>query len=70
MPGPALCAVCGDELPDDFPGVTTCRGWADTYARERGDLLSEDLYRGLMLMRCLWQVMAALRDGRDRIGEP
>src|SRR3954463_15726061 len=49
MSDPVLCQVCGDELPDhDFPGVTTCREWADATAARLGDLLDEDTSRDLM----------------------
>jgi hypothetical protein len=44
-PDQVSCQVCGCPLPDVyFPGVTTCREWADTVARERGDLLPEDIW--------------------------
>jgi hypothetical protein len=71
MPVPARCAVCGDELPDArFPEAATCRQYADALARERGDLLPEDLYQSLMLMRLWCRLSATLRDGKEMIDEP
>jgi hypothetical protein len=70
VPEQACCAACGDELPDDFPRATTCREWADAYARRLGGLLSEELYQSLLLVRGLCQLVAALQDGRNTIGEP
>jgi hypothetical protein len=50
--------------------AATCRQYADALARERGDLLPEELYRSLMPMRLWCQLSAALRDGKERIDEP
>jgi hypothetical protein len=71
MTDPVRCQVCGDTLPDhDFPGATTCREWADAAAGRLGDLLDEATYNDLLLMRLCCQLFAAVRDGREKIGEP
>jgi hypothetical protein len=39
---PPRCAVCGDTLSDyTLPGTTTCKEWADSLARLKGDMLDE-----------------------------
>ena len=71
MPDPVRCQVCGGPLPDVFfPGVTTCREWADTVSRERGDLLPEDIARELDLRLACCRLFAAIREDREPVGEP
>ena len=46
------CSRCGDDLPTDAPpSVRTCRDYADMIARARGDMLDEEMFQSLMLMR-------------------
>ena len=71
MPNPVRCQVCGHPLPEViFPGVTTCREWADTVAHQRGDLLPEEVAHGLDRMLAWCRLLAAIREGREPIGEP
>jgi hypothetical protein len=50
-------------------GLTTCGEWADTVARERGDLLPEEIARGLDRMLASCRLFAAIGEGRESIGE-
>jgi len=45
------CRHCGDPLPDDAPpSVTSCRSYADWYARQAGDMLLADVADALTLL--------------------
>jgi hypothetical protein len=71
MPDPVCCEVCGLPLPEvDFPGVQTCREWADTVARQHGDMLLEEIARGLDFLLAYCRLFAAIRTGQESIGEP
>jgi hypothetical protein len=71
MTPPSCCQVCGLPLPEVvFPGVQTCRGWADTVARKRGDLLPRRSPVGENFMLASCRLFAAIREGREPVGEP
>jgi hypothetical protein len=58
------CRHCGDELPRDCPpGVTSCRGYADWRARQKGDLLPTEEADALLLLAGLCEPDVAVRDG-------
>jgi hypothetical protein len=52
-----------------LPRVQTCRGWADTVACERGDLLSEEIAHWLDRLLAWCRLFAAIREGREPLGE-
>jgi hypothetical protein len=54
LPPLPVCTVCGDILPSrEYPEARTCREWADATAARLGDMLGEETYRDLMLVRGL-----------------
>jgi hypothetical protein len=53
-----------------FPGVTTCAAWCAAAAARLGDTLDDAVYYDLLLTRAFCALFAALRDGRETIGEP
>jgi hypothetical protein len=48
----------------------TCRQYADAEARARGDQLTEDDARDLLLLRLLCRLDKALQTSAEEIGEP
>jgi hypothetical protein len=65
------CSACGQELPDGcHPGTTTCREWCNEAARRLGDCLPEGVYHELLRARQWCELFAAIRGGRETIGEP
>jgi hypothetical protein len=65
-----LCRKCLDDLPSDrFPHATTCREYANAYARERGDCLGEAAHIYLVLLRAYCGLAWALRVGSAVIEE-
>jgi hypothetical protein len=70
MPSPHTCRHCGDTILEDCPAhVTSCRGYADWWAKQRGDMLSEDEAKTLTLLGFFCSLNVALRDGLELIPE-
>jgi hypothetical protein len=58
------CRHCGDELPDDCPpDVSSCKGYADWYAKSKGDMLPSDEADALTVWAGLCAMLVALDDG-------
>jgi hypothetical protein len=64
------CRQCDDPLPADCPPiVTTCKGYANWRAHQRGDMLTEAEAIDLTLLKGLCALDVAIRDGLELLPE-